>query len=316
MKIIFFGLGSSGLRHARRLNQYKNIELYAFRTGKGQKKVTIKTKEVRAWEDIDRIKPDVAFITNPTSLHVKTALACARRNMDLFIEKPLDSQIKDLDQFLKIVRKKNIVTYVAYVLRFHPVIQELRKYIRKYPYLHMRVTATSLLYGWRPYEDVKKSYSSFKEMGGGVIYDLSHEIDYAQYLLGDIKNMQGQFSRRSHMTVDSEDYADFLIQTQKGPVNIHMNFLSQLWQRIIQVDFKGRTVIGDLRKSTIVEYQNNKIVKTKQFAYGTRECFGLQIKYFLKNWKDKNSRMMNNVFEAAKLLRIIYRFKKSQEQYA
>ena len=36
---------------------------------------------------------------------------------------------------------------------------------------------------WRKNIAYSKSYSSIKKQGGGVLLDLSHELDYATYLL-------------------------------------------------------------------------------------------------------------------------------------
>src|SRR3989338_5381572 len=120
MKVIFFGLGSIGLRHARILKKKKKHKLYAYRTYKGQKNSALGIEELTSWKEIDRIHPDVAFITNPTNLHISTAIRCAQRGMQLLIEKPLDSEIKNLPKFLRVVSQKKLTAYVAYVLRFHP----------------------------------------------------------------------------------------------------------------------------------------------------------------------------------------------------
>src|SRR3989338_6783167 len=170
MKIIFFGMGSIGHRHAELIRKDYPYEIYAYRTQKGDslyRKTPSAIKEIDAWKDVDLINPDVAFITNPTSLHLETAIECARRGMALFIEKPLDSQTKLLNRFLTLVKKNKLTTYVAYVLRFHPVIEALKKELKKGKFCHMRVWTGSYLPQWRKGIDHKKRYSANREMGGG-----------------------------------------------------------------------------------------------------------------------------------------------------
>ena len=108
MKIIFFGLGSIAKRHARILKKKYKYTLYAFRSGTYQSDNELDIPELYSWEEVEGINPDVAFIIDRTSMHIDTAIACAQRGMHLFIEKPLDSDIKDLRKLLNIVSKKKI----------------------------------------------------------------------------------------------------------------------------------------------------------------------------------------------------------------
>ena len=71
-KILFFGLGSIGKKHAKIIKDNFDYELYAYRTGKGQEKNDIKIEELNNLEDAFSINPDIAFITNPTHLHGRT----------------------------------------------------------------------------------------------------------------------------------------------------------------------------------------------------------------------------------------------------
>lgn len=307
MKIIFFGTGSIGTRYVNILLTKYHHDLYAFRSGKKTQEVPGDVREIFSWKDFDKIAPAAVFITNPTALHIKTAVIAAKRNCALYLEKPIGSNLTGLDELRKIVKEKQIATYVAYNLRFHPVIQKLKEYCEKYPPQHMRILCTSYLPNWRPTQDFKKNYSASSAMGGGVILDLSHDIDYANYLFGDVKTMKGSFCRRSDLTADAEDYADIILSAEKGPVNIHINFMSHHKQRIIQIDFAKMTVVGDLISSNICIYEREKLVTQLKYQTGIPETYEKELKYFFENVK--NPKMMNNLADAAKLFRQIIAFK-------
>jgi len=130
VKIILFGLGSIGTRHGRLLKKNFKHDIYAFRS-KHKNVNEIGVPEITTWKQVDDLSPDVALITNPTSRHASTAIQCAQRGMHLFIEKPIDSDLKAVQRLKKAVSKSKVSTYVAYVLRFHPVIQLLKKHIEK-----------------------------------------------------------------------------------------------------------------------------------------------------------------------------------------
>lgn len=307
VKIIFFGIGSIGQRHANILRKHHRHELYAFRSGVNDEKNSLGIKEVYSWDEVKKLKPDIAFVTNPTHLHIDTAIKCAEIDCKLFIEKPIGKDLNGLDKLLKLVKQKNLVTYVAYNLRFHPVIAKLKEYTAKFKPLHTRVICTSFLPNWKPNTNYLKTYTANSKMGGGVILDLSHELDYVSYLLGHISKLDGNFSKRNNITVDAEDYADMLISTTLGPANVHINFLSHLNQRHIQIDFEDFTIIGDLNNAEIVEYKDYKLKKKLQFDYYRDLSYEQQLKYFFDNIDDP--KMMNNLIEASILFKKIIEFK-------
>ena len=108
LKIVIFGLGSIGKRHARIIQDNFNHEIYAFRSRKDGPKNEFGFPEIYSFEELDLIKPDLALITNPTDSHLRYAQECAKRGMHLFIEKPLSSTNDGLDQFCDIVKKNKV----------------------------------------------------------------------------------------------------------------------------------------------------------------------------------------------------------------
>lgn len=307
MKIIFFGLGSIGQRHAKILLENYPYDLYAYRSGTNEAPNQLGIEELHSWDEVKTLKPEVAFITNPTSLHIETAIRCAELGCKLFIEKPIDKSTEGLNKLIKVIDEKSLVTYVAYNLRFHPVIKKIKEYLKQKKPLYVRVVCTSFLPSWRPNTEHLKSYSANKDMGGGVILDLSHEIDYVDYLFGGIKKISGNFAKIGNVTVDAEDCADMLVVSGGIPVNIHLDFLSQLRQRYIQIDFEGLTVVGDLINAEIKEYEGETIKNNIRLEYERGQEYKEQLEYFFDNID--NPGMMNNLIEAADLFKKITNFK-------
>src|SRR3989344_7928398 len=108
MKIIFFGLGSIGQRHAKILLKGYSHDLYAFRSGVSNEPNPLGIKELSTWEEVSSLRPDVAFITNPTSLHIEIALKCAELDCKLFIEKPVGKDLEGLVKLLEVVKKRSL----------------------------------------------------------------------------------------------------------------------------------------------------------------------------------------------------------------
>ncbi len=307
MKIVLIGLGSIGQRHARLLNERRGLELFALRSCRDSTSNSLKIKEIYSWEELSRLNPQAAFITNPTVLHIEIAIRCAEMGCALFIEKPLGADRTGLDKLLHLVARKKLATYVAYNLRFHPVIKKIKELLSETEVLHLRATCSSYLPSWRPEQDMKKSYSSQARLGGGVLLDLSHEVDYTSYLLGEILEVKASFSRRSDLTIDAEDYADILLSTATAPANVHINFLSHIPQRTIQVDGKERSFVGDLLKCTLVEFQHGSPTEQYDVVCDRDFTYRAQLEYFFSNLD--NPEMMNNVHEAVKVFSTLMKIK-------
>lgn len=307
LKIVFFGLGSIGQRHVEILRKHFRHELYAFRSGITAKENSFGIPELTQWKEIEQLKPHVAFITNPTSEHLPVALQCARRGLHLFIEKPLSNSLAGIRTLTTLCDKKKLTAYVAYCLRFHPVIEKIKNLLQGQKVVHARVVCSSMLHQWRIAKDSKKSYSALRAMGGGVILDLSHEFDYIRFLLGEIKSIAGVKGRMGQVTVDSEDFVDALVTLENGiVVNCHLNFASWDTERTLQIDLKDGFIRGDLINNTVV-YQKNNMLRRFQFPIDRNQYLRKQTGYFLKNLKQ--TRVMNNLREATVLLQKILEFR-------
>ena len=310
LKILFFGLGSIGKKHAKIIQDNYDYELFAYRTNIGQEKNTLKIKEYNKLEDIFALKPDVAFITNPTYLHVETALECTKNNINLFIEKPISHSLENIDELENEIKKRKLFTYIAYNMRFHPVITHLKELVSEEKQaIHFKVVCSSYLPDWRPRQDYTKSYSAKKEMGGGVLLDLSHEFDYINWLFGEIKNIDGQCGKISNLNIDTEDVVDAKIVCNadiKG--DLHLDCFSKEKERKIQVFCNNKYLEGDLIKNTIKIVENGK-EKTIKKENSIEDTYKMQIDYFFEQYLNKEYNIMNNFSEALKTFKKIMDFK-------
>lgn len=311
LKILFFGLGSIGKRHARLLKNNYDFEVYAFRTMKGQEENDLAIQELFTLKDAFSIKPDVAFITNPTSQHISTALECTKRNIALFIEKPLSNSLRNMTTLEKEIRNKKIFTYVAYNMRFHPVLVNLKTLIStKQKPFYFRVICSSYLPNWRPKQDYSKSYSAQKRLGGGVALDLSHEFDYINWLFNGIKNITGYCDKISDLKIDSEDILDAQITCGSGiSGQLHLDYFSHLNERKIQIYFPDEYIEGDLLKDTITILKNNSEIKKITFQNNPNDMYIQQLEYFFKQYTHNNIELMNNFPEALQLFKKMMTFK-------
>ena len=134
-KVLVTGLGSIGQRHVRNIRKLygKSIDILAYRRRKEspvlnpdmtvRNGLTLETTyDIRSYDSLDKAlsqQPDAVFISNPNVFHVQVALKAAQTGCHLYIEKELSDSWEGIEELLKIVKTKKLVTYVAYQRRFH-----------------------------------------------------------------------------------------------------------------------------------------------------------------------------------------------------
>ena len=194
IKILFFGLGSIGQRYLRILKkEYNNqIKIYAYRKTKKTPFLDRKNKPI--YRNIEKyyniqsikiseivsVKPDIVFVTNPSSLHVDTIKKFKNlKNIYIFVEKPLDIDVKKAIKLLPLIKKNNFKIFYSSNLRFCDDFIYLQKIIKKFQmgqiYYNI-IKYSQHLKSYHPYENYKKSYTSKKNLGGGINFTSIHEF--------------------------------------------------------------------------------------------------------------------------------------------
>ena len=105
---------------------------------------------------------------------------------------------------------------------------------------------------------MRETYSAHRNKGGGVVRDLSHELDLVNHLFGPIQEAQAIVARADDITVDSEDAAAFVLRTSLCPViSLQMNCLDHIPRREWIVTTKEASFKADLITQTVS--QNNDV---------------------------------------------------------
>jgi len=176
-------------------------------------------------------KPDVTFITNPSSLHIPVALEVARARSHLFVEKPLSHNLEGVDELISICTSNNLVGYVAYQLRYHPAAELVKALLEKNALgsiLSVHAEVGEYLPDWHKYEDYRQMYASCKDLGGGVILSQIHEFDYLYNWFGLPQRIVCIGGHLSSLEINTEDTVKILLevsfQGKPLPISLHMDF--------------------------------------------------------------------------------------------
>ena len=233
MKILICGVGSIGERHMNNLLSLGYNDIILYRTS--DTKLRSISKNFKIFKTIDEAlceKPDIAFITNPTSLHLSTAITCALAGCNLFIEKPLSHSLEGVDKLNQIVTKKGLVCMTGFMYRYHPLIKEMKKIINTKilgELVWIRSSWGEYLPDWHPWEDYRSSYAAISDLGGGPTATLSHDIDLALWFSGSkVKNSINFQNTNSKLQLKTSHGNDILIKFDNGTTaNIHVDFFQK-----------------------------------------------------------------------------------------
>ncbi len=243
MNCLITGYGSIGARHA---NILKEMEHSVHVVSKRDIKDFPCYKSIK--EALQNRDFDYVVISNETYNHYNSFIELNESEYSgkLIIEKPvfLDSLSLPQSDF------ENV--FVAYNLRFHPVVQKLHEFLNGKEIYSIQVYAGQYLPDWRPGTDYSKCYSASKVMGGGVLRDLSHELDYINWIAGGWKRVAAIGGKFSSLQIDSDDVFVLLLEMKNCPVaSVQMNYLDRKARREIIVNMKDHSIKADLIHNTL-----------------------------------------------------------------
>jgi predicted dehydrogenase len=230
-KVAIVGLGSIGRRHLRVLKTIRpEIEISAVRSGLGET-CTEQDLCTNVFSDLRQAIEEgvqAAIVASPATEHIEQAMVLAEAGVHLLVEKPLSHNAENNSKLVETVGTNGIVGLLGYTLRHDKAAIEFKKKLEQGllgSLLHIRVECGSYLPSWRTHQDYKKSVSAIASSGGGVLLELSHELDYTHWFFGEMKSVFANIHNSGFLGIDVEESADLLFEAVAGfPVSVHLDF--------------------------------------------------------------------------------------------
>ena len=229
MRALIISMGSIGRRHYEVLNQM------------GFKADAVSSQNlenIKIYKDLNQVDLNsyaYFIIASATHLHYEhlSYIDSKVRGKIILCEKPL------FDKFQNFSPNNQIL--IGYNLRFHPLILKLKNMLKNQKILSIEARCGQYLPTWRKMA-YTKSYSADKERGGGVLLDLSHEIDYISFLSGtSLKLIKAIQAKISNLNITSDDISMILAYCDRALVNISLNYLSKTPYRQILIETDDNT---------------------------------------------------------------------------
>lgn len=259
MRVLIIGSGSIGRRHAQNIKKLiPEAEIIFLRRGLTYDKFifNINAIVVDNWGHALKLAPTFAVIASPSSLHIESLQNLLKNNVPCLIEKPVVTDLQQVDIIESILRNYNIPpTLVGCNLRYLPSLRKFRQIIRQGKIgniVRVSIQVGHWLPDWRPYYDYRACYSYQSSLGGGVVFDLIHELDMVRWIFGDFNELHAVGGHFSSLDLKTEDTALILMSRPGGPsVTISMDYISRK-------PIRKYEVVGD-RASLTWDLQNRYV---------------------------------------------------------
>ena len=320
MKILIIGFGSIAKRHINNLIHNINCEIIVYSRRKNIR--FLDHKKIMVLNSLEKClleKPDVALITNETAFHIPMAIKMAKSGLDLFIEKPLSNSTNGIKTLQKIVKQKKLVTQMGCNLRFHKCIIKIRQLINQKKIgriISIQSENGSYLPDWHPHEDYRKGYASDRQLGGGIILTMIHDIDYLYWIFGNPKSIFSVSGKFSDLDISAEDYCSSIIEFKNNiTAELHLDFFQRPEFRGCKIKGTKGVIYWNSDKNEIRLFKNRKkvwevVLALKKFQ--RNEMYIDEIIHFLKCVKNRKQ-TINNLDEGIKTMKIALAMKKSSK---
>ncbi|GFE51046.1 oxidoreductase [Roseobacter cerasinus] len=237
MKAVVFGSGSIGRRHIESLRQIEpNCEITLVRRDAIEDEYSqgIGASVVGSAKMALDMRPDLAVIATPSAMHMEALAPCILENVPIYLEKPAVTREADVSVIRDLITSQtyDAPSQTGCNLRFLPAMRDAHALLRSGALGHVArasFQAGQYLPDWRPGTDHRCSYSADPQLGGGVIFDLIHELDSAHFLIGPFGEVHAFAASVEALDIRSEAVATIILSSKKGRslVTVGLDYVSR-----------------------------------------------------------------------------------------
>lgn len=250
LNALVIGYGSIARRHVRNLRTLvPNAQVIALRREDTPAPEGVDAV-VTDWDRALAHQPRFALVTSPAPRHLDDTRRALEAELHVLVEKPLATSLDGIQELRVLAERVGKSVLVAYPFRFHRPLRLVREAVAERSVgdvLSIRAEVGMYLPDWRPGTDYRSTVSAVRALGGGALFELSHEFDVVRWLVGDVDRVFAHTGRVSDLEIDVEDIADVLLRFESGAHgSIHLDFLQRIPHRALRVVGSAGTITWQL----------------------------------------------------------------------
>jgi predicted dehydrogenase len=311
-KVLIIGSGSVAKRHISNLRRlYPSVLVQC----KSASERAIKSCEVDAeivtapFNSLNFKSFDLAIIASPASHHLSHAAAFVREKVPVLIEKPLCTQLSELNDF-KFDDLNALKVGVGYNLRYMPSAKKVKEILEKGSLGRISTVFAEVgqhLPDWRPGVDYRNGVSAQKKLGGGALLELSHELDYLCWFFGGFQQVSAKLRNSQLLSIDVEDSVDALLTNEANVLfHVHLDFLQRNASRFFRVIGENGTLSWNLIANEVafIDATGARNVIYSDADYDRNDMYLDQLRAFVDFANDK-SEFESNLQSAITVMRLV-----------
>ena len=177
----------------------------------------------------------------------KTAMKAASMNLDLFVEKPVASSLRELEELKREVESRKLVAVPGFIMRFNPVVEYIKGEADKF--------------GINVLELRRLSRRPPHARRNNILLDLAvHDVDIANYILAD--KTVPTLKAWMHMKVSSDEVVKIVLDYDGVPAMIHVDGISPAKVREIDLITPEYFIRGNTDNNTITYLKTGEPSRT------------------------------------------------------
>ncbi|CEK10223.1 Gfo/Idh/MocA family protein [Legionella hackeliae] len=311
-RAVIIGLGSIAKRHASNLKKlYPDIKILAMSSsGKLQDSPIIDVDELATTiNQVISFRPDFAIVASPATFHFQHAKELLKLNIPTLIEKPIAATRKDAKEMVVLANETKVPVSVAYCLRYLPAANIVKSILEENqlgPIYNVMAHVGQYLPDWRKDKDYRFSVSASLKLGGGALLELSHELDYLHWFLGELHLKYALLRNTNELNLDVEEIADVILSTDSGTIcSVHLNLIQKKPQRYCNFVGEKGHLCWDLIENRVAIYTNEKenIIYHEPF-WDRNTMYLLMLKDFMQKITSQNhcKRILSSAMHTVELI--------------
>ena len=316
-RVLIVGHGSIGKRHLRIVrSSLPNAQIMLLLRKNNLKKPEIANVISTSLTDAIAFEPEIAIIANPAPFHFEITHKLIKIGCNVLIEKPISTDLNEAKTLVEELEYSDAICQVGYNLHFLPSLKKFRDLaVRGYvgKTMSVRCEVGQYLPDWRPEIDYRNSVSSQKCLGGGVLFELSHEINYLHWIFGEVEKVSGWLTKTSDLDIDVEDTAHLIIGFKSSETvgsltaTVNMDFVRRDKTRSCTlIGEKGSLFWNGIDgKISIRDNKSANWSTLYNLPHTPDESYQEQWKYFLNCVKHKKNNPAVSVNDGLQTLKII-----------
>ena len=263
-RYLIVSLGSIGRRHLRNLRRLRpGSEIGVLHLRASPTNSRPADEADHHFESVEQavdFAPKAAIVAGPASTHVSIARSLADAGVHLLVEKPLSTDIEGCSELIDAVQRCGLVLMTGYNLPFLPSLQEAKACLDRGMIgrvLAARAEVGQFLSDWRPGTDYRTGVSAQRQLGGGALLELSHELHYLYWMFGMPARVTARGGQYGELVVEVEDLVELTLEYEspRRLFNVHLDFVQRAPHRSCRFIGSEGTLVWDAMRDSVEAYE-------------------------------------------------------------